>query len=443
MERAESRGRNYRYDALRVKQRIDSINAVLGKSTPVSKTAAELEANYEALLAERNAALDESLEAEALAADADVQFAGASATLLSLRRDYAQTFSKHVGDRSITARHPIVLEATENLRCGICGSQGDSVAESVRAQLAINACPLCDNPLDNTRGKTANLERLKELDIRIGTAKSQLESTGSKRERLALSLAEVRQRVASCTARVREFEIQHSEAAKRVQGRAAAATAPQDELDRLTREFETLLNESKQAYAERDTWKTKLQAIQKKLEQHYQNAEKDFVPLFRTLAEQFLGIDLDIVVERQGAIGITLVLEMRQTKRRLQYQLSESQRFFLDIALRMALATFVSDKHSKAALFVDTPEGSLDIAYESRAGAMFASFAKSGHDILMTANINTSELLRKLASECGDQRMTLVRMTEWTDLSNVQLQESPLFERAYGEIEKELHTHAE
>ena len=83
--------------------------------------------------------------------------------------------------------------------------------------------------------------------------------------------------------------------------------------------------------------------------------------------------------------GIAFVLEMRNATRRKDYQLSESQKFFLDIALRMALAEHMSREGSPAPLFVDTPEGSLDIAYEARAGEMFAEFVKDGHSIIMTA----------------------------------------------------------
>ena len=104
----------------------------------------------------------------------------------------------------------------------------------------------------------------------------------------------------------------------------------------------------------------------------------------------------------------------------------------------MAMAQFMSNKQSPATLLIDTPEGSLDIAYESRAGEMFAQFVNGGHRMVMTANINSSQLLQKLARECGEKRMTLARMTTWTDLSEVQVQESDLFRDAYATIEKEL-----
>ena len=104
----------------------------------------------------------------------------------------------------------------------------------------------------------------------------------------------------------------------------------------------------------------------------------------------------------------------------------------------MALARFVSSEGAKATLFIDTPEGSLDIAYESRAGKMLANFVKTGHSIIMTANINTSKLLYSLAKECTSTRMQIVRMTEWAVLSEVQTAEVDLFEQAFSEIEDAL-----
>jgi ABC-type cobalamin transport system ATPase subunit len=152
-------------------------------------------------------------------------------------------------------------------------------------------------------------------------------------------------------------------------------------------------------------------------------------------------MELDVNVERRD-VHTSLVLELRSSARREYHQLSESQRFFLDIALRMALVHFASDEKAPATLFVDTPEGSLDIAYEARAGEMFAEFVKDGHDILMTANVNTSQLLKKLAAACGPDRMLLARMTEWGELSEVQLQEEALFAAAYAGIETALRSHS-
>jgi ABC-type cobalamin transport system ATPase subunit len=135
---------------------------------------------------------------------------------------------------------------------------------------------------------------------------------------------------------------------------------------------------------------------------------------------------------------VTVLLEVKSSARRQFHQLSESQRFFIDMALRMAMIKYMSAPDSKGSFFVDTPEGSLDIAYESRAGDMFARFVHDGFGIIMTANINTSRLLLSLAEQCGKQRMNLCRMTTWTDLSEVQMAEEHLFDEAFEQIEKAM-----
>jgi ABC-type cobalamin transport system ATPase subunit len=143
-------------------------------------------------------------------------------------------------------------------------------------------------------------------------------------------------------------------------------------------------------------------------------------------------------METSTTPSVSLVLQIKGAVRREIHQLSESQRFFVDIALRMAFAHFMSDPEGKASLFIDTPEGSLDIAYENRAGDMLAQFIKKNHHIIMTANINSSRLIRSLAERCGRSKMTLYRMTEWAELSDVQIAEEKLFEEAYRLIQKSL-----
>lgn len=171
----------------------------------------------------------------------------------------------------------------------------------------------------------------------------------------------------------------------------------------------------------------------------YAEAETIFAPRFQDLAHLFLGIEIDIRPERTSS-GLTLVLEVKSTVRRDTHQLSESQRFFVDIALRMALLQQMSNGPG-GELLIDTPEGSLDIAYENRAGKMFAKFANDDYGLIITANINTSRLLQALAEQCGETAMTICRMTSWTDLSDVQLEEDALFEHAYADLQTALRKH--
>ena len=69
---------------------------------------------------------------------------------------------------------------------------------------------------------------------------------------------------------------------------------------------------------------------------------------------------------------------------------------------------------------------------------MFAKFVDQGNRLLMTANLRSSELIIRLANIQKAAGMQIVRMTKWTDLSEVQQSEEGLFDRAYEEIEAAL-----
>jgi hypothetical protein len=196
---------------------------------------------------------------------------------------------------------------------------------------------------------------------------------------------------------------------------------------------------SKKSYSDRDKFFVKLQVLQDKIENAYSEAKLVFVPIFKELAKSFIGLDLDIDLKREKHIQ-KLVLELQSTARTDSFQLSKSQRFFLDIALRMSLAIYLSTSNNPVNMLIDTPEGSLE-AYESRVGQMFANFITNyKQNIVMTANINASQLLISLAELCGNERMKFKRMLDWTDLTPVQKEGESLFEKVYMNIENALNS---
>jgi hypothetical protein len=199
-----------------------------------------------------------------------------------------------------------------------------------------------------------------------------------------------------------------------------------------------LEKDKRTAFDSREEKKRALTALQTQLAHGYAEVEETFVPAFATLAQHFLGMPLSVQLETRGSDEPRLVATVRGATRREQQQLSESQRFFLDIALRMALIQHMSNPLSRGGMFIDTPEGSLDIAYEKRAGDMIGMFAEAGHQIVMTANLNSSRLLIALAQKCGRSGMTLCRMTDWAELSEVQQAEEALFEEAFAELDRQL-----
>ena len=180
---------------------------------------------------------------------------------------------------------------------------------------------------------------------------------------------------------------------------------------------------------------SELRPLEEDVKSSFATVAEIFIPTFREYAKSFIGLDIDI--ELRDVTGMaSLVINVNGSDRRSRFQLSESQQYFLDIALRFSLIEYTQSE--KAFMLIDTPEGSLDIAYESRAGKMFADFVDKGYDVIMTANINTSQLLLKLAERCGKDKMKVERMTDWTILTQVQQEEQDIIEKAYDEIEIKL-----
>ena len=442
MERADSRARNFNFQASDVRGRLEIIRETLVGASQSEEAPKDVVETHRTLVEARDqqlALLQDTLRQQS---DADLRIAEASAALTGLRETYAQEFERFLGRQSDVEQAPLVTRALSKGECSLCGSRGESVAKTVRARIDANCCPLCETALKPKSANKQARERLQSVDAKIAATSMALESALKQRQRLAEEFDDATRQLDLTEKAVQDFELQNASVIATLkqigneQGTIGAA------IDSLQTEMDTLLEKKRQAYEQRDQFSGQLQKIQRKLERSYAEAELEFVPKFKDLASLFLGIDLDIKFETRAskaAPGIAFVLEMRNATRRKDYQLSESQKFFLDIALRMALAEYVSRAGSPAPLFVDTPEGSLDIAYEARAGEMFARFVKDAHSIIMTANINSSELLLKLAAECGREHMAIVRMTSWTELSDVQVKEEPLFHKAYDAIETALN----
>jgi hypothetical protein len=98
------------------------------------------------------------------------------------------------------------------------------------------------------------------------------------------------------------------------------------------------------------------------------------------------------------SIGLVrFVPEFDETLRETPDSCSEAQRFFLDIAFRMALLDYASAKPGTPATFLcETPETALDMSYVDNVVEMFAGFAKGGHTILLTANVQRAGIAEEL-----------------------------------------------
>jgi predicted nucleic acid-binding Zn-ribbon protein len=349
---------------------------------------------------------------------------------------YEGLFTERLKTRRHTHAHPLVVAALQEGSCGVCGTDDPGVTKVVRERLDGGHCPFCGSALPDADngGDAGLLEDLRETGEKIVALEKELESQQA-------AVARWRGEADAAETHLREIRAEldgyRTANALALARRSVKGQEVQSASDGLQRQIDQLLGRKEQERERREGAKGELSELQTELLSAYAQVEGEFVPRFQDLAKLFLGIDLEIDLERRAST-LKLRLSLANTDRRSPDELSESQRFFIDIALRMALAERLGSPEHPSFLYIDTPEGSLDIAYEYRAGEMFARFVMGEGRLLMTANINTSELLLRLADKCGAEQMSLVRMTDWTYLTEVQQESEDLFERAYGAIEQKL-----
>jgi len=382
------------------------------------------------LQADRDEALEGQERVERALADARLALAEQTASLQALRGEYDSVWSDRLQGNGDPAAHPLILATIEDARCGLCGTETAEVVARIESALAEHHCPLCATAVSDAAAKPdETMARLGELDAGISEVQDRIVEFGPSLQKLEEELTSSRAHVDFASKSLADFEAKNPLAlfeGDPTIGLKAIA-------DRFKAQIAAFEKEKEEKRAERDEVRKKLKPLQERLVRSFKTAEEQFIPSFSELAREFLGLDIEIDIEQKNdTVGLELRVE--GSPRRATDTLSESQRFFIDIALRMALIQQMSDSSSPGWLFVDTPEGSLDIAYESRAGEMFNLFVERGHQLVMTANINSSQLLQRLAVRCGEEGLALERMTDWTDLSAVQSSEEDAFQMAWGEI---------
>lgn len=430
IERHESNARNARYQAKLVERKIEDLQPK-SKEKKISSDKIELE--YKGLVTDLeklekiynniNIEYDSMLKKQSYL----------NSEIMHLRNHHTKLFSQYSKPRSRLTENTNIQLSIKKQECCLCGSAGHYIVESIDKNIYKDNCPLCNTSINESKKSEQSglLKEIEKNDKSILKKSNELTALTKDIDAKLLELEKSEFEFDKAKKAIGEFNKDYPTIAFKNSGNESVKSL----IGQYTDQYNSFVKESKDEYKERDKLKPRYGILLKKVEASYKEAEKLFVPIFKKLAKSFIGLDLNIHVKRSEKT-IKLVLELNETARTESFQLSESQRFFLDIALRMSLAVFLSKTNNPASMLIDTPEGSLDIAYESRVGDMFAKFATIyNQNLLMTANINPSRLLITLAEECGNEKMKLKRMLEWTDLSVIQKQGESLFQEVYNNIE--------
>lgn len=355
---------------------------------------------------------------------------------IRLEKEYEDIYKTLYSDGSFLSQNPLIRELIAD-GCPICHTKHQDLPQRIQKCMEEKTCPLCgervaeievnqEDIIQKLAAKDAELLRVtKALEERVLRQKhvdEQVNSLSSKVEALQKRRSEIEEK--------RYSFLQNDES----EGSWA------ERIKALQDSIKSVEDEKGQHIAERDSVKQEYDQLCHDLEHIYRKVQIDFLPIFKKFAKKFTGLDLDMnltSVTEDGRRLFKFILQIDDTSRDNEFELSESQRFFIDIALRMAIVDYVcSSERISTTMLIDTPEGSLDIAYETNAGSMFSEYIDSHQKMIITANLNSSGLIRTLANNTKASKFALINMLKWAKLSSVQSSLFELFQNAISEIEK-------
>lgn len=198
-----------------------------------------------------------------------------------------------------------------------------------------------------------------------------------------------------------------------------------------------LENAIRDAYNERDGYKARLLKYTQKFKNVVNSLNQQLSNYFNKYASTFIGLDCKLTVVEKTLNKIPhfyYVPEINGQVRKGIWSVSESQRFFIDQAFRMAIIDYLQSNIAGFSTFfiTETPEGSLDIAYESQVAMMFKIFSESNNKIIFTSNLNSSNFLKELYREISKEerplrtldllrkgKVTKVQKSKWDQLENI------------------------
>lgn len=427
----ESNMRNLQWDTTQIRKKIADLSDHLDSTTKdthtYNKSDEDVLKKYNELSEKIGELLDQVGKIESEIKECDLNIADFSSKITHFRYDYDKLFNDLFNPPKKPEEDQNLLEYLRQIVDAVCTDSMDKIMSQFSAYVKEEYC-------GKRNQSEPNIAELKSLDDKLLGLKAGLKRYQDRKGRLIGELSIVKKDLDQNKTELNEIESKNEKILLR-----SLSNPEQQTLKTITSSYlaniDEALRQKDSESDQRDKKRKELSNLEKKLSKQYLEAEEDFLPLFIENAKSFLGLDVNVSLQTYSK-GASLILEVNDAERRNKHQLSESQRYFIDIALRLALSEFVSDSGT---ILIDTPEGSLDIAYESRAGKMFADFVKNQHGIIMTANINSSQLLIQLAKKCTSNKMKLENMTEWTFLSEVQKTEQGLIDNAFLEIQKNLN----
>jgi hypothetical protein len=306
-------------------------------------------------------------------------------------------------------------------------------------------CIVCRSPIDYAKSVTSNdskslTDEINSLRETIKTIDHDLVTYAVAQASAKATINVLQENFAEKTRSLRNLDTERLELKTTLAAITSNVDGESDPwLQEQNRAIEKLDTEIESLYRKRDAARIKLKEINKEILNTLHDVNHKLTPLFSHFASQFLGTSCELVITqktRQGKPVAYMYPRFSEKDRPTMNQVSESQRFFIDQAFRMALISWFSQSNTgETFCIVETPEGSLDLAYEENVAKMYLEFAKQGHAIVATSNLNSSNFLKTLSKSLGDDpKRRVLDLLTYGRLSSVQQSHKAQFNKSLEQL---------
>ena len=350
-ERLDSNARNANYQATETKKRLQNAQRILNTIGPdTTDLLTENEERYQEL----NSLIGKVSEARASLDDSELRTSELRSRALGLKDRIDDVFIRDGARTPNLLSRTIIADSLASNLCQLCGASGTEVSSGINRQLSEPRCPLCSVDLPKESGPDEAMREIERLDKELTELNQQILEEATKQHRIRAEVHDIQTDIDEKQRLINLFEHEHRQLPESI------GTVDVSDLQQTIVSSQRVIWDLEKA---RDDFR-------RQRDEAAQNLAKIQKPGFRTVRTRRASVPACL----QGPSGsfywarprctfdarrndMTLVLDIAGQSRRQPYQLSESQRFFVDIALRMAITTFIA-ANGTGTLLIDTPEGS-------------------------------------------------------------------------------------
>ncbi|HAT4093263.1 hypothetical protein ACSXBP_11280 [Clostridium perfringens] len=328
--------------------------------------------------------------------------------------------------------------------CLICGAKSKELKEINNLRIKNNECLICSSPIKMKNSVDENLiDKINELNKEKQININKIENIERDIKLNYNTISKYKKENESC---LKKLDLNKNELII-IENKISSKNANED-VDTYT----TILKAKKDLISKLEANKKHYYDLRSKAEEEFniylnqykttiENLNNNLSSYFNKYAQTFIGWNCELTVQKKVIKKIPHYYYLPLVDKSIRESpdaVSESQRFFLDQAFRMAIINFMQDNIENFSTFfiTETPEGSLDMVYESQVAEMFLKFANTNNNIIFTSNLNSSSFLNKLFNNFSsdEKEEKILNLLEKSRMSNLQMKNREALDFAISKL---------